>query len=182
MSIEIIVSLLAALGVGGILGALLNRRFEQQKQTNEHDIKIFNQSDEILPEQKISDITRAHLLSNHSIVDDDFYLLTKWCNFFEKIGNQYLDKKICKENKKLLDDLDKLTEFVAINFFTVNGQNPHNKNKYLKPDWNSDWGDNPSSEKMKKYAEYSKELRSLTNEVLKQYSIYRLTIKRILKI
>ena len=52
MSVEIIISLLAALGVGGILGAILSRYFEQQKQTNEHDIKIFNQSNEILTEQK----------------------------------------------------------------------------------------------------------------------------------
>ena len=51
MPIEIIISLIATLGIGGILGAILNRRFEQQKQTNEHDIKIFKQSNEILTEQ-----------------------------------------------------------------------------------------------------------------------------------
>ena len=182
MSIETIISLLAALGVGGILGAVLNRRFEQQKQTNEHDIKIFTQSNEILAEQKLSDIASFHLLGNHSIVDDDFYLLTSWCRFFGEIGNQYLNKSIAKQNQKLLDDLDQLTDFIATNFFTIKGQNSNNKSQYLKPDWNPDRGDDPSPEKMAKYGEYAKELKDRTRKVLKQYSEYRLVIKRILKI
>ena len=182
MSIEIIISLLAALGVGGILGAILNRRFEQQRQTNEHDIKIFNQSDEILTEQKLSDIASFHLLGNHSIVNDDFHILTRWCTFFEKTGNQYLDKKIARENQKLLNELSQLTDFVATNFFTIREQNPSNKSQYLKPDWNIDRGDDPSPEKMARYNEYAKELNDLTRKVIKQYSEYRLAIKRILKI
>jgi hypothetical protein len=48
MSIENIIALLAALGVGGILGALLNSHLEQKKQTREHDLKIFKESNEIL--------------------------------------------------------------------------------------------------------------------------------------
>lgn len=182
MSIEIVISLLAALGVGGILGALLNRRFEQLKQTNEHDIKIFNQSDAILAEQKLSDIANFHLLADHSIVNDDFFLLTRWCWFFEQVGNQYLDKRIIKENQILLDDLNQLTDFIATNFFTMREQNPDNKSQYLKPDWNPDRGDDPSPEKMAKYDEYAKELTDLTRKAIKQYSVYRLAIKRVLKI
>ena len=96
MSIETIIALLAALGIGGLLGALLNRRFEEQKQTNDHDIKVFNQSNEILAEQKIKDIAGYHLLSDHSICNDDFFMLTKWCRFFDQVGNRYLDNKINK--------------------------------------------------------------------------------------
>jgi len=182
MSIEIIISLLAALGVGGILGALLNRRFEQQKQTNEHDIKIFNQSNEILTEQNLSDIASSHLLSNHSIGDDHFYKLTRWCTFFQQIGNRYLDKKIASENQKLLNELNQLTDFIGFNFFTIKEQNPNNKNQYLKPDWNQDYADDPSPEKMPKYDEYAKELENLTMKVIKQYSKYRLAVKHSLKI
>ena len=181
MSIEIIVSLIAALGVGGILGAILNRRFEQQKQTNEHDVKIFTQSNEILSEQKLIDIANFHLLSDHSIVNDDFFLLTGWCTFFERIGNQYLDKGISKENQKLFDDLNQLTDFVATNFFTIRGQSSSNKSQYLYPDWNIDRGI-PSLEEREKYNEYAKELKVLTRKVLKQYSEYRLAIKQNLKI
>ena len=136
MSVEIIISLIAALGVGGILGALLNGRFEQQKQTNEHDTKIFIQSNEIFTEQKLSDIAEFHLLGNHSIDDNDYSALTKWCRFFEQTGNRYLDKRINKENQRLVDDLFRLTDFIGYNFFTIKGQNSHNKNQYLKPDWN----------------------------------------------
>jgi hypothetical protein len=182
MSIEIIISLLAALGVGGILGAILNRRFEQQKQTNEHDIKIFNQSNEILTEQKLSDIANFHLFGGHSIVNEDFFMLTRWCGFFEKTGNQYLDKRLIIENQKLLNDLDQLTDFIATNFFTIRGQSPSNKNQYLKPDWNPDRGDDPSPEKMARYNEYAEKLNDMTRKVLKQYSGYRFAIKRILKI
>ncbi len=182
MSIEVIISLVAALGVGGILGALLNRRFEQQRQTNEHDVRIFNQSDELLSEQKLSDVAQFHLLGNHSIADDDFFILTKWCNFFKQTGNQYLEKNINKENQKLVDDLFQLTNFIGYNFFTIRGQNPHNKNQYLKPDWNVDRGDNPSPEKIEKYFEYAKELENLAKKAIEQYSKYRLSIKKVLKI
>src|SRR5574341_927216 len=182
MSIEIIISLITALGIGGILGAILNRRFEQQKQTNEHDVKIFNQSNEILTEQKLSDILNFHLLSNHSIDDDDFHMLTRWCRFFEQTGDQYLDRRINKENQELVDDLFRLTDFIGHNFFTIRGQNPNNKNQYLKPDWNPERGDDPSPEKVAKYDEYAKELETLSKEVIKQYPEYRLAIKRILKI
>jgi hypothetical protein len=142
MSVETIISLviafLATLGVGGVLGAFVQRHFEQQKQTNEHDIKIFRQSNEILSEQKLSDIANFHLFGDHSIIGDDFLLLTRWCAFFGEIGNKYLDKKINKQNQKLLNDLNQLTEFIATNFFTIIGQNPNNKSQYLKPDWNLD--------------------------------------------
>ncbi len=181
MSMETIIALLGALGVGGILGAILNRRFDQQKQTNEHDIKIFNQSNEILPEQKLLYVANFHLLSNHSIVNDDFFILTGWCIFFGEIGNQYLDKRIARENQRLPNDLNQLTDFIATNFFSIIGQNASNKNQYLKPDWNLDRGD-PSSEEMVMYNEYAEELKALTRKAISQYSEYRLAIKRILKI
>ena len=182
MSIEIIISLIAALGIGGILGAILNRRYEQQKQTNEHDIKIFNQSNETLAEHKLSSIAGSQLLGNHSIDDDDFYQLTKWCWFFKETGNQFLDRKIAKENQELLSDLCQLTDYIAINFFTIKKQNSGNKNQYLKPDWNPDRGGDPSPEKMTEYDVYAKELEDLTKKVIKQYSVYRLAIKKNLKI
>ncbi len=75
-----------------------------------------------------------------------------------------------------------LTDFIGINFFTIMGQNPHNDFQYLKPDWNPDYGIDPSPEKQAKYREYSKELAVLTQRVLKQYSVYRLEVKRVLKI
>ncbi len=111
MPIEIIIALIGALGVGGLLGNILTRRYEQQKQTNEHDVKIFNQSNEILAEQKLSDVASFQLLGDHAIRDEDYSALTKWCRFFEQTGNQYLDKKISKENQQLVDDLLKLTDF-----------------------------------------------------------------------
>ncbi len=181
MSIETIIALLTALGVGGILGALLNRRFEQQKQTNEHDMRIFNQSNEILTEQKLSDVAGFHLLSDHSIGNADYSALTKWCRYFEQIGNQYLDTKINKENQKLVDSLIQLTDFIGFNFFPIQGQNPDNNNQYLKPDWNPDYADDPSPEKMAKYDKYAKELEALTKKVVKQYSEYRLSVKQRLK-
>ena len=122
------------------------------------------------------------MLGNHSILNDDFFLLTKWCTYFGKIGNQYLDNKITKENQKLFNDLNQLTDFIATNFFTIRGQNSSNKSQYLKPDWNPDRGDDPSPEKMARYDEYAKELKDMTITVIKQYGEYRRAIKRILKI
>ncbi len=62
------------------------------------------------------------------------------------------------------------------------GQNPNNDFQYLKPDWNPDYGNDPSPEKLAKYREYSKELDILIDQVLRQYSEYRLTVKKVLKI
>jgi hypothetical protein len=182
MSFEIIISLLAALGVGGILGAILNRRFEKQKQTNEHDTKIFNQSSEILTEQKLTDIASFGLLSKHAIRDDDYFILTRWCRFFDQTGNHYLNRKIHRANQKLVNSLSQLTDFIGLNFFTIIGQNPNNKFQYLKPDWNPDYADEPSPEKVVKYDEYAKELESLTVKVVQHYIAYRLAVKRSLKI
>ena len=131
----------------------------------------------------MSDILNFHLLSNHSIDDEDYSVLTKWCRFFEQIGNKYLDKKINKGTQKLVDDLFQLTNFIGYNFFTIRGQNSGNKNQYLQPDWNPDRGGvPPSPEKMARYDEYAKELEDLTKKSIKQYSEYRFAIKRNLKI
>jgi len=181
MSIENIIALIAALGVGGILGAILNRWFEQQKQTNEHDLKIFNRSNEILTELKLSDIANFHLLSDHSLDDDDFHLLIRWIRFFSETGNQYLDKRLIKHSQELLDDLDRLPIFIGYNFFRIKEQNPSNKNQYLRPDWNMERGE-PSPEQMDKYDKYASELEELTQKTISQYSKYRLSIKQILKI
>jgi hypothetical protein len=75
-----------------------------------------------------------------------------------------------------------LTDFIGLNFFTIIGQNPNNNFQYLKPDWNPDYADDPSPEKRAKYDEYAKELKSLTISVVQQYGVYRLHIKRNLKI
>jgi hypothetical protein len=181
MPIETVIALLAALGFGGLLGNILTRHYESQKQTNEHDIKIFAQSNEILGEQKLSDIAHFHLLGDHSIVNDDFFQLARWCDFFEQVSNQYLDKKINKENRKLLDDLRQLVNFIATNFFTIRGQNSSNNSQYLKPDWNPDRGDDPSPEKIAKYDVYAKELTELTRKALQQYTQYRFVIKKKLR-
>ena len=65
MSIEIIIALLGALGVGGLLGSVLTRWYEQQKQTAEHDVKIFNQSNEILTYKKAGNELKSAIVFMH---------------------------------------------------------------------------------------------------------------------
>ena len=180
--ITLIISFFATLGLGGIMGVLIQRRFEQQKQSNEHDLKIFKESDLILTEQKLHEIADFHLLGDHSIDNESFFAMTNWCRYFEQVGNQYLDNNIGKENKKLFDNMNILTDFIATNFFTIRGQNPSNNNQYLKPDWNPERGIDPSPERITKYQEYASKLKSMTRQVLKQYSEYRHVVKRTLKI
>lgn len=122
------------------------------------------------------------MLGGYQIVDDDFYRLTAWLEFFRKTGNQYLNKRLAKENRKLWSDMDDLKDFIATNFFALREQNPHNKSQYLKPDWNPERGDDPSPEKVSLYYEYAKELTDLTKKVIKQYAIYRLSVRQSLKI
>ena len=186
MSIEIIVSLIAALGVGGILGAILNRRFEQQKQTNEHDIKIFNQSNEILNEQKIIGVIDFHLLNYYSILEEDFSLIRKWLVFFQAVSHIYLNGNVNTKKQKLVENLSRLEKFIAENFDTKIFQNLNNSTLYLQPDldpnraWNPDGVINPVQ--VAKFQESAQELETLSKNVKEQYLEYRLAIKQRLKI
>lgn len=186
MSLEMIVSLFAALGVGGLLGAFLNRYFEQQKQTNEHDIKIFRQSDEILNEKRLmASILDFQLLGAHRIDVEDFRILINWCDYTEQTGNKFLNRKIQIESEKLYKELCLLIKFIDKNFEELEMQNPHNTNIYLKPDLDSDrvWDEEDiNRERVIKYQQYSKDLKTLATGVIKAYPKYRLAIKENLKI
>lgn len=200
MSFEIIISLLAALGVGGILGALLNRYFDQQKQIVEHDIKIFNQSNKILSEKKLSEIIELDLDDDHSISDNDLELLESWCMFFEETGNQYIDKRIERATQKLLEGVFWLTNFIGFNFAKSKFQDHRGGIRNLYPHWNPDQDNVPNSDYESGYKEFTKlipdvplgyvakfeeclkELQGLTREVKHLYSEYRLTVKKRLKI
>jgi len=180
MSIENIIALIAALGVGGVLGAFLNSYFEQRKQTREHDIKIFKGSNEILSEQKLLEIFSSGLDSDHSIERDDLWRLEEWCLFFSEVGNQFLDKKLNKLSQKLLNSVTLLVVFISKNFSHLQRQDSENNNLYLYPDLSTDRGG--SAETMSEYEKYATELEGLNDRVLTQYGRYRLTIKQLLKI
>ena len=187
MSIEIVISLLAAIGVSGILAVLLNRHFDQQKLIIEHDVKIFNQSNRIISEQKLSELIELDLLDDHSIINEDIESLINWCMFFEQTGNQYIDKSINKANQKLLDRVNQLTDFISFNSAKSRFQDPRGAIRDLKPHWKPDHdnhsnSDSVPSEYVAKYEELVRDLRSLTSKVKHQYSEYRLTVKQRLKI
>jgi len=187
MSIEIVISLLAAIGVGGILAVLLNRHFDQQKLIIEHDVKIFNQSNKIISEQKLSEIIDLDLEDDHSINNNDLELLRNWCMFFEQTGNQYIDKRIAKANRKMLTTLKRLTDYVSFNSARSKFQDPRSGIRELRPDWDRDHDFHSTSDVMPleyvtKYEEMAGELRATTSKVRNQYYEYRLTVKQRLKI
>ena len=180
MSIESIIALVAALGVGGILGVFINKYFEEQNQTKEHDLGKFRESDELLNEQQLSDIVNFELLSNHSLQRDGYSRLRHWEEYFNKISNQFLEKRLINEQKKLLSCMADLTGFIAQHFFTRRGQTSTNPNRYLYPDLNIDYGA-PNPQEMAMYEKYARQLEELSKKVQKQYSEYRLAIKKVLK-
>ena len=169
--------------MGGVVGAFLKRRFEQQKQTNEHDIKIYNQSNEILSEEKLLNIANFEVgASKHAIRYDNYSLLENWCTFFERAGNQYLDKQTREQSKRLRASFLILIKFIRLNFSEIKHQNPNNENIYLRPDLNPDYEDNATEEQFAEWKEFARELDTLIDEVLDQYSKYRETVKKKLKI
>ena len=187
MSLEVIISLLAAIGIGGILAILLNRHFDQQKSIIEHDVKIFNQSNKILPEQKLSKIIDLDLDEDHSIYNDDLALLINWCMFFDQTGNQYIDKRIVKANQKMVMALNRLTDFVSSNSAKSEFQDPSGDIRYVKPRWDIHRKDHSSSDAMPleyilKHEEFVGKLRAMTLKVRHQYREYRLSVKQRLKI
>jgi hypothetical protein len=112
----------------------------------------------------------------------DLSILLKRCEFFDKTGNQYLDKQIRGQNKKLHISLVSLIKFIGSNFSEIKHQNPNNENIYLRPDLNPDYENNVSKEEFAEWREYAKELHTLIDKVLNHYSKYRQVVKKKLKI
>ena len=183
--ITLIVSFIAAV-VGGTFVAILNRLFEKQKQTDEQDIKIFNQSNEILNEQKIIGVIDFHLLNGYSILEEDFSLIRKWLVFFQAVSHMYLNKSVNVKKQKLFENLSRLEKFIAENFDTKISQNSNNSTLYLQPNldpdrtWNPDGVINPVQ--VAKFQEFAEKLEVLSKNVKEQYLEYRLAIKQKLKI
>ena len=164
-----------------ILFQIFSQLFNQiTRESKEHDSRIFHESNDILTERKVRD-TLDELLHSRSIQDDDFYRLTKWLHFFEEAGNQYLIKSMKNRHSNFRTELDRLTDFIADNFFDKRNQDRQDQRHYLYPELRY-YADRGDSESAINYAGSAKQLDGLTRKTREEYSRYRYAIKRALKV
>ena len=146
-----------------------------------HDREIFNRANQILPE--------SHLITFLDILQtDDLYTqkgaepVRNFCLYFTEIGNYYLLPQLESPIKELINSLEKLLDFLALNFFVHprHRLTEDNCSFALYPDLNVDRGGNGSIEQMIKYDKFRDKLDELCRDARKNYKNYRLTVKRTL--
>jgi len=169
-----------------IVLALIYRKkllvFLQRDKNTEHDLKIFQTANIMLTERNLLDFL-DQLGADHSYYRNPRIHISRYCNFFEEIGNGYLDQTIEKKNKELLSELNDLLNFIGITFFSCPGIQDTNDPRYcMYPDLNIDRGGRDDSEASKIYRSSELELNNHIEKVKDAYNGFRRTIKNKLKI
>ena len=157
-------------------------KLKRRDELLEHDIKLFNKSNEILSEEKLMNFI-------HRLERDDSYLQIqleknlKFIDFHEKESNQYLSKDINIKCNNLISSLNDLGMFLATYFFQYPPKAIDQETQYcLYPDLNIDRKGNGSEQDLEAYLSYQEKLYNLTENVSKDYREYRRSIKNILHI
>ncbi len=141
----------------------------------EHDIRIFQEGNELLPEgtvQLITDEVTTEHYRNHVELEmcDRFHF------FCAEESNAFLSRSLQKARSKFNSELDALGKFTMINFFPVSS---HRVRLYPELMSELDFGD-PAE--YIRYSGYRDELQKLSDAVGQSYKAYRRLIKRRLKV
>ena len=136
-----------------------------------HDKKIFEESNDMMPEQKFLDLIQWQLWNGWHR-NEDFTPVDKFIDFFNLTSNCYLNEKIKIKLNKLFENLKQLTSFVGTHFFYL----PHCEIYKLYPEIRE------FSEEENFLLEKLKELQDIINEVEVNYKKYRESVKEELLI
>ena len=153
------------------------RKLFLRKEEIEHDKKVFNRSNGILPERKILD--SLEIYEGFYRTDNDYLRGAEgFCRFFEETGNSYLNKNLNKSSKQLVSAIRKLQQWGASRFFIEpRMQAGPNYTFELFPEDIDDHG-----RKSERLVEAEEQLPKLTNEIRLSYLNYRRLIKKRLLI
>ncbi len=176
--------LLVALGLlYNLLSKTISQYIEYKQSHNienkkvAHDLKIFNESLEILTEQQLENYFYK-LLNDHSYNINEDISLTKYSSYLSSQENQFINKKIKNTALDLVISLNKLLHFTALNFwkFPIT-QNSENTRYCMHPEKNIDRGGYGDKKDDEFYMTASTELTTLSNKTKELYDAYRNIIK-----
>jgi hypothetical protein len=150
-----------------VLYVLLRHKYQ------EHDRKIFDRADKILPEELLCDALDV-LESDHSSARETYTQMVGFERFYDLEANRFLNPRLHAAAKQLSDAVAKLTHFIAYNFFPY----PSDSDRTcMYPELNMDRAGNGSLEQMRKYDQYRSQLEQFTAGLRKGYRSYRSEVK-----
>jgi hypothetical protein len=160
------------------ISAALERDLKTRRDT--HDTEIFRRSDAILNEAML-DQGFSLLLGDHSYHESFRSPIIIFCDFFDKIENEYLNSNLAPLTFELTVALKELLSFIAIHFFVFPESQRYDDTRYcLYPDLCIDRRGSGEPEEMSKYDKYTEQLRQVVNKASKAYVTYRRAIKQTL--
>lgn len=148
-----------------------NRLFLQIEMIN-HDKRIFTESNNILNEQSITDFLSK---IEFRVIEEDTegYFFLRYLEFFDQVGNKFLNQKINKSLQDVYFKFNNLSRFIGKHFMDKPGKACGRL--FFEPDIKYN---DPNDE----YDKYFDEMILLRNEAKKSYDNYRLVIKNKLLI
>ena len=154
----------------------------QKPQRIEHDRRIFTQTETLLTEHQLMEFLEQ-LGRDHSYYQNARGRLSRFCWFFEEVGNQYINKGLHRLTQQLVGDLNNLFDFLATNFFVYpDGQTGENTRLCMYPGLSPDREGSYGPVNVTRYTQYADQLDKFIQSSGQSYSKYRKAIKNILNI
>ncbi|MCF8020939.1 MAG: hypothetical protein K9L62_16285 [Vallitaleaceae bacterium] len=150
---------------------LFKDRIFRNKDTIDHDKRIYLESKNIMPSRALDSILEE--ISGEHQREENFNKIIAYVEFFKAQENKYLIRRLSKKLKITINSLDLLCKFVGIHFsYTENRSDisffePHKKNE---PEFQIE------------VIEWRTEKKRLIDNLDKSYTEYMDSIKKILKI
>lgn len=149
-----------------------------QEKRNSHDLEIFQQSDEILTEEKLGRILGI-LFGGHEYREQDFEIIAKFGEFAQKTKNQYLNSQINEKYNQFAFNINELINFLVHKFFIYPEKQDYENARFcMQPDLNPDRGNlGFHPEYIGIYDKLTEDLNTILRNVEQSYIEYRKTIK-----
>jgi len=157
-----------------------NETLAKQQKYIDHDQAIFQQANEIMSGDYLSDF--LHWLGNdHSYNIEDTHKLDRFCQFLARDENQFLTSGLELVTQQFLKSSLKFLEFSAYKFHIFpNNQTCDNPRLCMTPALNMDREGDASPDQVQKYDSLTAELESLIGDLREKYSVFRAEIKKSL--
>lgn len=158
--------------------AALEREFQVRRDT--HDLEIFRKADSMLDEEEL-DRGLSILLGDHSYRNDFFDRMDRFCEYFNKVQNHYLNGNLANLSSDLLAALSPLKSFLVYNFFDYPEDRTGENTRYcLYPDLCIDRSSRGRPDDMVRYDQFAGQLTTAVNRASMAFVTYRKAIKETL--
>jgi len=148
----------------------------------EHDRRMFEGLSNHLDESGLDDILYV-LRTQHAYWSAQSTALMSGAHYLTAPASQFLSPVLKELGNSLADSLQKLSSFIAFNFYAYGPRGEDGYRFCLQPSLNADLAeDYPSDEQQDRYDKFSTELEDLADEVEAAYVGFRAGVKKTLAV